>query len=86
MKANKPIPPEQIELTGQVVEKKSSVGSKSEHTAVFLETEQGSYMLRRKGANAFSDPVLKKLVGKKVAATGMITNTLFLANTLKDIS
>jgi hypothetical protein len=91
MKANRsskggPSKERQVELTGKLVQKKFGSGSKSEHDAVYLETDEGSYVLRRVGANAFSDPGLKKLLGKTVCATGMITNTLFLASTVKDIS
>ena len=91
MKANRsskggPSKEGQVELTGRLVSKKFGAGSKSQHDAVYLETDKGSYVLRRVGGNAYSDPFLKKLLGKTVCATGMITNTLFLASTVKDVS
>lgn len=76
----------EVELTGKVVQKKFAAGSKSEHDAVYLETDGGSYQLRRLGANPFFDPELKKLVGEKVTVTGMLNESLFLANTVKKIS
>lgn len=74
-----------IELTGKVVQKKFGEGSKSEHDAIYLETEEGAYQLRRLGGNPFSDPELKKLVGKNITATGTLNQSLFLANSVKEI-
>ena len=74
-----------VELTGKVIQKKFAPGSKSEHDAIYLETDQGDFQLRRLGGNPFSDPELKKLVGKKIIATGMLNEKLFIANTVKDI-
>ena len=75
----------QVELNGKVVKKKFAEGSKSEYDAVCLETESGSFVLRRKGGNPFNDPELQKLVGQKICAKGTISNYLFLANDLKKI-
>ena len=74
-----------VELTGTVVKKKFAKGSKSEHDAVYLQTNDGSYLLRRLGGNPFSDPVLQKLIGKKIRATGRLNEYFFLANKLKNI-
>jgi hypothetical protein len=74
-----------VELTGTVIQKKFAPGSKSEHDAIYIETDHGDFRLRRLGGNPFSDPELKKLVGKKIIATGMLNEKLFVANTLKDI-
>ena len=73
----------EVELTGTVVEKAFGTGSKSEHKAVFLHTDECDYQLRRLGGNPFSDPELKKLIGEKVVATGRITQSLFVAAKLK---
>ena len=73
----------EVELVGKVVQKKFAQGSKSEHDAMYLETDQGSFVLRRLGGNPFSDPVLKKLVGKKITATGILNKSLFLATDVK---
>lgn len=85
MKASEASNPEgTIELSGKVVEKKFAAGSKSEHDAVFLETDEGSYQLRRVGGNPFNDTVLRKLIGKKIIAIGTLHQSLFLAKQLKE--
>ena len=68
-----------MELTGKVTMKKFGVGSKSEHEAVHIETEQGDFVLRQLGANPFNDPELKKLLGKQVKVEGTLQDYLFLA-------
>jgi hypothetical protein len=59
-------------FTGTVTSRPFSPGSKSEHTAVVLQTERGEYVLRRVGGNPFVDPVLEGLVGKRVQIDGDI--------------
>ena len=80
MKANKS---GDTALTGKVIEKIFGENSKSEHNAVYLQTDDATYQLRRLGGNAFSDPVLNKLVGKNITATGVLTGELFLAKEIK---
>jgi hypothetical protein len=46
-----------IEIDGRVTKHLTSKGSKSERQAVFLETEKGSYVLRRRGGHPFVDKV-----------------------------
>ena len=77
----------EVELIGKVVKKTVDKGSKNEHDAVCLETDQGSYVLRRTGVSgmAFGDPVLQKLVGKEVSATGTINNNKFFVSALKQV-
>ena len=55
-------------------------GTKSEHDAVMLVTKDGEYVLRRQGGNAFQDPALEKLVGKKVQVTGTVTGYTLLVS------
>jgi hypothetical protein len=74
-----------IQLTGKITTGIFSKGSKSEHAAVYLETEQGSFVLRRTGANPFDDPDLKKLNGKTVTAKGRILNNIFFASEVEEI-
>ena len=80
MKANSD---DEIELTGVVIEKAFGTGSKSEHTAIFLQTADGDYQLRRMGGNPFSDPELKNLVGEKVVARGKGNQSLFVASSIE---
>ena len=86
MKAGKPEEKKnEIKLIGKVVKKKVDAGSKNEHDAVCLETDESSYELRRFGVSgmAFGDPVLQKLIGKKISATGTINNNKFFATAIK---
>jgi hypothetical protein len=62
-----------MKFHGTVVKKAFAKGTKSEHAAVSLETDSGSYVLRRQGGNAFSDSALDKLVGKRIVAEGAVT-------------
>lgn len=82
MKADKH-PNGEIELRGTVVEKLYGAGSKSEHKAVCLHTDDGDYPLRRLGGNPFSDPELKKWIGEEVVARGRGDRTLFVATAIE---
>jgi hypothetical protein len=64
--------------SGSVVKRPFGVGTKSEHDAIMLVTKDGEYVLRRQGGNAFRDPALEKLVGKKVQVTGNVTGYTLL--------
>ena len=59
------------EYVGKVTKKPFGKGSKSESEAIFLETEEGKFVLRRKGGNPFRDPELQKLVGKTIRCNGL---------------
>lgn len=70
-----------IELDGRVVKHLAAAGSKSERQAVFLETEDGSYLLRLRSGNPFFDPELERLVGKTIHCKGILTeNTLIISD------
>lgn len=73
-----------MELTGNVVLRKFGAGSKSEHDAVYLETKNASYVLRKMGGNPFHDESLHQLIGKTVTVKGFINNYTFLAKELKE--
>lgn len=55
---------------GLVVRKRVAMGSKSDHTAVVIETPDGDLVLRFEGGNAFRDPRLEQLVGRRIRGTG----------------
>jgi hypothetical protein len=57
-----------VRREGTVRKRLVAPGSKSEREAVVLETDAGSYVLRRRGGNPFRDPELEKLVGKRIRA------------------
>jgi hypothetical protein len=67
-------------LTGTVIRKRFGAGSKSDRMAVFLKTDEGEYVLRRKGGLAYSDPDLEALVGKRLRASGTLAGYTFLMN------
>ena len=66
------------EISGPVLKAQFAAGSKSEHEAVFVDSDKGRYLLRREGGNPFVDPELDKLVGKTVRCRGVLTGTTFI--------
>ena len=66
------------ELRGEVVKKVVAARSKSEHAAVVLVTSDGELLLRRAGGNAFRDPELDALVGKRICGQGDLAGTTFI--------
>ncbi|HKS28432.1 MAG TPA: hypothetical protein VJS44_11460 [Pyrinomonadaceae bacterium] len=67
-----------MQLKGSVVKKLFAAGSKSEREAVVLVTNNGEYVLRRKGGNPFFDAELENLVGKRIRCEGDLTGYTFL--------
>jgi hypothetical protein len=66
-------------LRGRVVRSEYAKGSKSERTAVFIESGEGRYLLRRKSGPAVADPGLERFVGRTVTCDGFLLGTTFLA-------
>ncbi len=67
-----------MQLDGQIVKKPFAVGTKSERTAIYLESPQGDYLLRRPGANPFEiDRELEALVGNRVRCSGLVKGSTF---------
>lgn len=73
------------ELTGEVIVKPFATGSKSEHDAVFLQSAEGTYLLRKQGGNPFYDASLQKLVGKQVKVKGLLDRNLLLAKEIEEL-
>jgi hypothetical protein len=71
------------QFLGRVERRLIASGSKSERRAVTLVTRDGVYVLRRLGGNAFSDPMLDELVGKKVAFHGTARGTTLVVSDWK---
>lgn len=67
-----------MQITGQVTKKLFAAGSKSERETVILVTDDGEYVLRRKGGNPFFDGELESLVGKHISCEGDLTGYTFL--------
>ncbi len=72
-------------VTGDVVRRRIGAGSKSERDAVVIATGDETLILRRRGGNAFSDPALDALVGKRVRLEGTATDTTFLIDRVEVI-
>jgi hypothetical protein len=66
-------------IRGQVTHGPYGKGSKSEHEAVFIETADGRYILRRKRGPAFDDTELTQYVGHEVECDGFLVGTTLLA-------
>ena len=78
--------PERVQgLKGKVTSGPYGVGSKSERTAVFLETVDGKhrYLLRRKSGPTYGDPVVARMEGKTVVCDGFLLGTTLLAETIR---
>jgi hypothetical protein len=61
-----------MEFSGRVVFKPFAEGTKSERVGIYLVTDQGEYLLRRKGGNPFHDPVLEGLAGSRIRCQGTL--------------
>lgn len=81
MNGLKPVPVKGLQ--GCVTRGLYAQGSKSEREAVFLETENGRYVLRRKTGPVFGDAELEKYVGRRVICDGFLVVTTFLAERIE---
>ncbi len=72
------MPASPISICGRVVRQLVNEGSKSERNAVLLETEGGSYVLRRRGEAAYGDAGLDELVGASIQAEGTAIGSTLL--------
>jgi hypothetical protein len=76
--------PQRIEgLTGAVKRGPFGTGSKSEREAVWLETAEGRFVLRRKEGPTFDDRELEKYVSKRVKCDGFIVGYMLLAERIE---
>jgi hypothetical protein len=67
-----------MHLSGKVTRQRYAAGSKSDHSAVMLETPSGLYKLTRLGGNPFSDPELERLVGCEIDGVGNVSRNQFI--------
>jgi len=72
-------------LSGEVRKERFGVGSKSEHDAVMLITENGRFRLQRKNANPFGDAKLDGLVGKRIEARGQRAGPSFVIDDVTEL-
>ena len=73
-------------LVGAVTRGPFGTGSKSERTALWLETPDRRLVLRRKGGPSFDDRTIEKYVGKRVKCDGFIIGYTLLAERIEVIS
>ena len=74
------IHPEPVKkLRGTVTRGDYARGSKSQRVAIFLETTEGRFLLRRKGGPVFADVKLERFVGHAVECDGFLVGTTILA-------
>ena len=71
---------DEVERTGRVETRLVAPGSKSERQAVVLVADDGEHVLRRVGANPFTDPVLDDLIGRDVWMVGQDHAGTFLVS------
>jgi hypothetical protein len=84
MSADGDASPKRVEgLTGAVVRAPFGTGSKSERQAVWLETAEGRYVLRRKEGPTYDDAALEKYVGKRVRCDGFVVGYTLLAERIQ---
>lgn len=72
-------------LRGHVVEGKFARGSKSERIAVYLETHETRYVLRRRDGPSFADATLHELVGCDVECDGVVVSYVLIADRIEPI-
>jgi hypothetical protein len=70
-------------LEGAVVRGPFGAGSKSEREAVWLETAEGRFVLRRKAGPTYDDHALDKYVGRRVQCDGFILGYTLLAERIR---
>lgn len=66
-------------LIGRVVTGSFGTRSKSERQALWIETAQGRYLLRRKDGPGQGDATLDRYVGQQVVCSGFIVGYALLA-------
>ena len=70
-------------LHGRVTKGTYGTSSKSEREAVFIETSDTRYVLRRKTGPVFGDTELTRLVGHEVECDGFVVGTTLLAERIE---
>ena len=73
-------------LTGNVVRAPFGAGSKSARDAIWLETPERRFVLRRKEGPTFDDKALVVYVGKRVACSGFVVGYTVLAERIEILS
>lgn len=72
-------------VSGVVVADEYAKGSKSHHQAIFIQTVNGRFMLRRKTGPAIGDKELLKYVGQEINCDGFLVGDLLLAERITPV-
>ena len=73
--------PPTVDVVTTVARRRVMAGTKQERTALVADIDGRTFVLRRRGAPAFTeDPELAALVGTRVAMTGTPLTTVFLVD------
>ena len=76
--------PRKVEgLTGVVRRGSFGAGSKSEQMAIWIDTDDGSFVLRRKEGPTYGDAALDRYVGRRVTCDGFILDYTLLAERIR---
>lgn len=75
-----------MKVKGTIIAGRFGDGTKSEHDAIYLQTEKARYVLRLAGSNPFENTELQSMIGKQVIASGTLKSYLFLAKEVKEVS
>jgi hypothetical protein len=70
-------------LHGHVKEDTYGKGTKSERKAVFIETDDARYLLRRKTGPVFGDSELMRYIGHDVECEGFLVDKTLLAEQIE---
>ncbi len=81
--SNSSAPQKVTGLSGHVVQDDYGSGSKSAHSALFIQTAAGRLLLRRKTGPAMGDDALLQFLGKQVQCDGFIVGNSLLAESIK---
>ena len=81
MDANKPR--RVVAVNGRVTQGTYAAGSKSERHALFIETTEHRWLLRRKGAPAFGDTSLDEFIGRVVVCDGFVTGKTLIVDQIE---
>lgn len=73
-------------VRGRVSQALYAKGTKSEREAVFIETNDGRYILRLKTGRAFGGTELAQYVGHEVKCDGFLIGTTLLAERIERIN
>jgi hypothetical protein len=73
-----------MQLLGKISVRKFGEGSKSQHNAVYLETNQGNYVLAKAGANPFESVGFEEMEGNQVTVEGTIDQYQFIVSDINE--